>query len=100
CAECEYTTYNLSNLELHVRTHTGEKPYSCSVCQKKFRTSSHLRRHRITHFNLEHLKCRHFHHGNLKAHLRIHTGEKPFKCDQCALAFRTSSHLKRHFLTH
>ncbi|NXL46163.1 ZFP3 protein, partial [Podilymbus podiceps] len=113
CAECEYATYVLSNLELHVRTHTGEKPYSCNVCQKKFRTSSHLKRHRMTHFHMEQLKqlpvktytceeCGYStaHNGNLKPHLRIHTGEKPFKCGQCAVAFRTSSHLKRHLLTH
>ncbi|XP_031460807.1 zinc finger protein 420-like isoform X2 [Phasianus colchicus] len=149
CAECEYSTYILSNLRLHVRTHTGEKPYSCSVCQKEFRTSSHLKRHQVLHCNTEHLKCRKcdystnkwlslkqhlashavnessttgslceqkplpvkiytceecgyitVHNGNFKQHLRIHTGEKPFKCGQCGVAFRTSSHLKRHLLTH
>ncbi|NWR86258.1 ZN431 protein, partial [Furnarius figulus] len=129
CAECEYTTCILSNLEIHIRTHTGEKPYSCTVCQMKFRTSSHLRRHRVTHFNTEHFKegssslgclyehkehkmlpvktykceeCGYCtaHNSNLKLHLRTHTGEKPFKCGQCAMAFRTSSHLKRHLLTH
>ena len=35
-------------------------------------------------------------HQNLKKHKGIHTGERPFKCDECPKAFRQSQNLKKH----
>ncbi|KAJ7416307.1 zinc finger protein 420-like [Willisornis vidua] len=121
CAECKYTTCILSNLELHVRTHTGERPYSCTVCQMKFRTSSHLRRHRITHFNTEHFKCRSCDFStnkwlSLKRHLALHSGEgssslsclyepkelpfKTYRCEECGYCTAHSGNLKLHLRIH
>uniref|UniRef100_A0A3B3CAY0 C2H2-type domain-containing protein n=1 Tax=Oryzias melastigma TaxID=30732 RepID=A0A3B3CAY0_ORYME len=35
-----------SSLKYHRPVHTGEKPFSCSVCGQKFSRKAHLRIHR------------------------------------------------------
>jgi len=45
CPECSKAFSNGSNLNRHMRIHTGEKPYVCSICDKQFSQSSNLKVH-------------------------------------------------------
>ncbi|XP_060808208.1 zinc finger protein 79 [Amyelois transitella] len=52
CDTCGKAFRGKSVLENHARTHTGEKPFACGVCARRFAQRTALR----THLNLVHLK--------------------------------------------
>ncbi|RXG68529.1 Protein krueppel [Armadillidium vulgare] len=74
CPYCEYKSTTPHNIKIHIRIrHTGEKPYACPHCCKRFTNNS-----------------------TLSVHLRTHTGEKPYSCSFCSQKFTQSSSLKTH----
>ncbi|XP_056409878.1 uncharacterized protein LOC130335587 [Hyla sarda] len=77
CPECGKYFSNMSNLSNHIRSHTGEKPYSCPACAKRFTRKS-----------------------TLIIHQRIHTGEKPFVCLECGRSFPGRGYLRKHQKVH
>jgi len=54
CPYCEKAFYGSSLLNIHIRSHTKEKPYICSWedCGKGFPSSGALTKHRRTHTGL------------------------------------------------
>lgn len=49
CQICNRGFLNKSNIKVHLRTHTGEKPFGCEHCSKAFRQKAHLLKHMSMH---------------------------------------------------
>ncbi|GAQ93660.1 Zinc finger-containing protein [Klebsormidium nitens] len=45
CTVCDATFSQAQHLQVHQRTHTGERPYACTECKDDFAQSTHLRTH-------------------------------------------------------
>lgn len=108
CAECGKTFSQRTNMLRHFNLIHGEsrneRKHACSQCEKSFKEKGSLKKHQRT----KHLKEL-FHNpcpycgkmistSTMARHKLIHTGEKPFKCDQCDKAFRSNPEVKKHKL--
>ncbi|KAJ3613861.1 hypothetical protein NHX12_020105 [Muraenolepis orangiensis] len=75
CEYCGKVFKNCSNLTVHRRSHTGERPYKCELCNYACAQSSKLTRHMKTHGQL---------------------GKEVYRCDICHMPFSVYSTLEKH----
>ncbi|CAD5206831.1 unnamed protein product [Bursaphelenchus okinawaensis] len=89
CLLCRRVLSCKSALQMHYRTHTGERPFKCKICQRAFTTK-----------------------GNLKTHMGVHRAKhavRPpgqaipslnFQCPICQKRFFSTQHLQSHVQEH
>nr|XP_035960873.1 zinc finger protein 408 [Halichoerus grypus] len=104
CPHCGRAFRQRGNLRGHLRLHTGERPYRCPHCADAFPQLPELRRHLISHTGEAYLcpvcgKALRDPH-TLRAHERLHSGERPFSCPQCGRAYTLATKLRRHLKSH
>ena len=81
CVICHRVLSCKSALQMHYRTHTGERPFKCRICGRAFTTK-----------------------GNLKTHMGVHRAKPPMRmfhqCPVCHKKYANALVLQQHIRTH
>ena len=110
CDVCDQAFFRKEVMELHKRRiHTVQSDvlncrfkkcnFSCNV---PFQLVDHIQTIHFKNYRYNCDKCRYRtqHNFNFVKHLRVHSGERPYKCAKCGKAFKQPNALKKHSEVH
>ncbi|XP_051576261.1 zinc finger protein 629-like [Myxocyprinus asiaticus] len=107
CMHCNASFLRPSQLLQHQRTQHASKAggFLCAECGRAFNSHSNLRIHLNVHTGARPYSCtdcgKSFSQsGALKIHCRIHTGERPYTCSYCGRGFPHLAGVRAHQRTH
>ncbi|KAK3105790.1 hypothetical protein FSP39_005794 [Pinctada imbricata] len=104
CTFCE-DYFTKDDLKIHVKKHSGDKPYKCNYCDKSFSGKGPLQSHMRIHQRIQQFKCdiceatfeeKH----RLNRHIRLHCKDVEYRCVFCDQVFEEDEHLQTHLRIH
>ncbi|CAL9682797.1 unnamed protein product [Knipowitschia caucasica] len=130
CVLCGKYFARFVDMERHMKSHSEDRPYSCTFCKKKFKNPYVLKRHQNKICKSREVSpptttkkkdlanqqpelegsaegktcpiCSRILpcNGDMAKHLRSHTEERPFICVSCEKGFKYRDTLKKHQIIH
>ncbi|XP_055308237.1 zinc finger protein 271-like, partial [Sitodiplosis mosellana] len=105
CDFCPKRFTSKQSLHAHMKAHIEEFLFHCPGCLQRFDGKNEKEAHEVkckTRRYECHLCKESFGSmkGNMIKHMRVHSGDKPFQCNECFKQFRQKSALMKHMKLH
>ncbi|XP_028816267.1 zinc finger protein 711 isoform X2 [Denticeps clupeoides] len=107
CRHCDFKISDPFTLSRHILSvHTKDLPFKCKRCRCGFRQQGELKKHMKTHSGRKVYQCQYCEYNTtdasgFKRHvISIHTKDYPHRCDYCKKGFRRPSEKSQHIMRH